>query len=588
MNNFYQEQNLYHEDLLNKLNKQHTTISFTRLIVFVIFSITLILALADQHYFLLIITFISIGIYLYLLNQHNKIEQDIKYHQSNFDITRDYLHRLDDDFAFFNKEEPKQVDSYYARDLDIFGKNSLFQYISLAKTTKGIERLASYLLNDNKDNKYQDIIKRQAAIKELGDDQSLHLDLASRVNQLDSLSNPVSFKGLTTFSKPYLLMIKGLSYILPIVLLVTLILGIFNVISYNYFFLMMIINIIITTVFAVKNYQSLKYLNENNNSIESLYYILKLIEDHDFKSVLLTDYQKILNEGVKGSQVIKRLKLIKDLSDSRRDFLTNLLLQGLFMWDFRITYLFEQLKEDTNLDLDKYFDICFELEALLSLGVIGQVKPTTSLPHLTDDTKPILKMKGVYHPLIKRTDVVENSFAADTSTTIITGSNMSGKTTFMRSIGINLLLAYAGSSVCAQKMDLSIMKLFTSIRVEDDLSQGISSFYAEINRVKDMVEYHKKDSAMISLIDEIFKGTNSLDRIYGAEAAIKALASKKSLVFISTHDFELSKLKGVKNVHFAEYYDNEQLKFDYQLKKGVSKTRNARNILKMAGISQEE
>ena len=169
---------------------------------------------------------------------------------------------------------------------------------------------------------------------------------------------------------------------------------------------------------------------------------------------------------------------------------------------------------------------------------------------------------------------------------------MSGKTTFLRSIGINLVLSYAGGPALASEFKTSVMKVLTSIRVEDNVNKGISTFYAELLRIKDMTEYNKNKMPMICLIDEIFKGTNSADRIICAAEAIKKLSQPWSITLVSTHDFELCNLESDDNInavnyHFAEYYENGEIKFDYNIQDGRCVTTNAKMLLKMAGIVDE-
>lgn len=174
-------------------------------------------------------------------------------------------------------------------------------------------------------------------------------------------------------------------------------------------------------------------------------------------------------------------------------------------------------------------------------------------------------------------------------TAVITGSNMSGKTTLLRTIGINLVLAYAGSPVCAKEFNCSIMDIFTSMRVKDDISTGVSTFYAELIRIKMIIEHVKKQSPMIFLIDEIFRGTNSNDRISGAKNIISNLYKEWIIGLISTHDFELCEMENekhinVKNYHFSEYYENNKIIFDYKLKQGRCNTTNAKYLMRLVGV----
>ena len=266
----------------------------------------------------------------------------------------------------------------------------------------------------------------------------------------------------------------------------------------------------------------------------------------------------------------------------------HMLLAGFIGWDF---YLARRTVSWTAKNKDIFTnceDIIAEFEELGSLAVLSAVRETTE-PEIIEDMK--LGFDEIYHPLINREKVVSNSGNLDGHITIITGSNMSGKTTFMRTIAVNAVLAYAGAGVCAKSFKLPIMKLFTSMRITDDVSSGISTFYAEILRIKRAADYVEAGSEppALCLIDEIFKGTNSADRIVGATEAVKKLSSGKCMVILTTHDFELCDIqeadgRPADNYHFEEYYENDEILFDYKMKSGRCTTRNAIALLKMAGI----
>lgn len=193
------------------------------------------------------------------------------------------------------------------------------------------------------------------------------------------------------------------------------------------------------------------------------------------------------------------------------------------------------------------------------------------------------------HPLIVETKNVRNDIEIKNNICVITGSNMSGKTTLLRTIGINLVLAYCGAPVCASKMECSIMDLFTSMRINDDLNSGISTFYAELLRIKMLIDFSHKQQDMIFLIDELFRGTNSRDRIIGATSVVKNLSKDWIIGLISTHDFELCNLENeidgkIVNYHFTESYINNKIQFDYTLRSGRCTTTNAKYLMKMVGI----
>jgi DNA mismatch repair ATPase MutS len=237
----------------------------------------------------------------------------------------------------------------------------------------------------------------------------------------------------------------------------------------------------------------------------------------------------------------------------------------------------------------KWIDAAGEMEAFLSLAVIGRVKSVSAFPAIIEDNKPVVDFEELYHPLIKESTAVSNPCHIKEELRIITGSNMSGKTTYLRSLGVNVCLAYSGAMVCSKEASLSIFKMFTSMRVMDDVGRGISSFYAEVLRIKAMSEFVKNKVSMLVLIDEIFKGTNSADRIIGAKGVIGTLAKPWVCGMITTHDFELCDLaeahSNITNNHFDEYFEEDELKFEYKIKDGRCVTTNAIHILKMAGIN---
>ena len=190
----------------------------------------------------------------------------------------------------------------------------------------------------------------------------------------------------------------------------------------------------------------------------------------------------------------------------------------------------------------------------------------------------------IKHPLI--TNCVENDFETINGINVITGSNMSGKTSFMRTVGINVVLMNAGTFVLAKEFNASYFKLFTSMRNSDDITKGISTFYAELLKIKKPIEYMENNEYMLTLIDEVFSGTNSNDRITGAEILLRKLNRENSIVLITTHDFEICDLNidKLNNYYFSEYYENEKILFDYKIKIGKCSTTNAKYLMKLVGI----
>lgn len=231
-----------------------------------------------------------------------------------------------------------------------------------------------------------------------------------------------------------------------------------------------------------------------------------------------------------------------------------------------------------------------ELEALEALAMMALTHPETCLPQFHETPAPVLTFTHLTHPLLNPDQAVGNDFTLDHSLTLVTGSNMSGKTTFMRTVGLNQILAAAGGPVCAQSMTTCGFTVLTSMRIRDDVNEGISTFYGELLRIRKIMDAIRQETPMLVLIDEIFKGTNSLDRIDGSAQVLKHLNHPWVRAMITTHDFELCELKeqaglSLVNVHFEEHYQDQKIFFDYKLKPGRCTQRNAKYLMKMIGIT---
>lgn len=264
----------------------------------------------------------------------------------------------------------------------------------------------------------------------------------------------------------------------------------------------------------------------------------------------------------------------------------SLILNSVFLWDYQCIFLLENWKSKYGNRVKDWIEGIGQIESLMSFSVLNNINDHIVFPEIGEDN-PKIVAKELGHPLISLKDRVDNDVSLDNEIFIITGSNMSGKTTFLRTIGVNLVLAYNGAGVCAKSMETSLMDILTSMRVTDDLKSGISTFYAEILRIKKIIDQAEKDDNMIFLIDEIFTGTNSVDRILGAKNVIGNLNRENVIGAITTHDLELCELdikERIQNFYFQDQYDGRSITFDYKLNKGKSTSTNAKNLMNLAGI----
>ncbi|MEM6282439.1 MAG: MutS family DNA mismatch repair protein [Chloroflexota bacterium] len=272
-----------------------------------------------------------------------------------------------------------------------------------------------------------------------------------------------------------------------------------------------------------------------------------------------------------------------------------LLFNAVIPWDYYFAYRLESLKARLQQQLPQWLDIWHEIEALNALATLAYLNPSTTVPDVSETASPVFTAQRIGHPLIESENRITNSFTFQQvgETVIITGSNMSGKSSFLRTLGVNLALAYAGGRVFAEHMATSTFRLYTSIRVTDSLDDGISYFYAEVRRLRGLLDAIAEEDAppVFYMIDEIFRGTNNRERLIGSRSYIQELAQRNCVGLVATHDLELVKLADgnalIRNFHFREDVEENRMVFDYTLREGPSPTTNALRIMQMEGLPVE-
>lgn len=572
----------------NDLEQKFNKISILRIIVFICIILSLYYAYYEVKNVMYLVGFLLFLTFIYLLNIHNSINEEKKYIISHKEVIKKYIDRFSSDWQNFRDtgEEFITDESHIEKDLDILGKSSLYQYICTANTQYGKKILHEYLTNCNP--KRDTILKRQEAVKELNEkkDFSLKFQILSNLIADDEKKND-SFNEFEKVSSNKIF--DYFVFIMPIIVSGLLILSLFKMVNIMLPVVLAFFQLIISFIGYRKNTFILNKIFYLQKNIKYLNKIFISIENEEFDSAYLINLQKKVISKGGASKSISELGLIAECANLRYNQIFSIILALLFMWDYQCVRLFDKWYVEHGNEIDNWLKSVGEFEALISFSVICNVKENYYFPVIDEDNTKGFKAENIVHPLIQEDSAVSNSFELYGKTCIITGSNMSGKTTFLRSVGVNLILAYAGAPVCGNYFKTSCMKIFTSMRVQDDVSQGISTFYAEILRIKQMVTYSDNKTPMICLIDEIFKGTNSADRIAGATEIIKKLSKPWIITIVSTHDFELCDLENSKaidvvNYHFSEYYEDDKLYFDYKIKSGKCESTNAKYLLKMSGL----
>lgn len=595
MYNEYMEEKAVYESRLSVWNRRFTIVSVFRLISFLAAVILIYVGISDNSFAAGISGMIFLLVFIALIKYHSVINSKILAAQSRIEVLERYQKRFSGEWNTFQDDGGVfcQAGDTLSRDIDLLGPSSLYQFISVAHTEEGRKRLSDTL--SLRDVKINDLSRRQEAIKELEGKPNFIVDFEAAANQLTKRKSTKKLRMLSGGDRPAAMpgWMKILMLLIPAVNIVLLILMMTHTIHYGYLLLSFLICLMITWLTGSASDKVIAPVYRFGNYAADYRALINCINNEDFHSAVLSEIKSEIGgkEGaLKGLRSLERISQAYHISYNP---LIHMLLSGFLGWDYMIAFFAGRWGRNYFDKMQSCFESIAEIEELASLAVLSCVRETHPADvHISDRTGTIT-CRTMYHPLLKSTEAVANSVNIRRGVTVITGSNMSGKTTFLRTLAMNMVLAYTGASVCAEQFETDYMKIFTSMRVMDDIAGGISTFYAEILRIKDMADYlkdHDGDIPAICLIDEIFKGTNSADRIVGAENAIRKLSAGESMVLVSTHDFELCELTDyqgnpVMNYHFEEYYENDQLLFDYKIKEGRCTTRNAMAILKMAGLS---
>lgn len=574
-------------------NKIYSRIANLRLIVLLAsLYMTYLLVKMQGHLMVFAVAIVFYSSFIYLVYRHQKIKEKLDYYESMKLINEKYVKRMNEEWHSFPDTGEELLDEVhpYALDLDILGERSLFQKINTTHTWYGRKKLASVLLAP--DFTEEAIVERQKAIKELMQD----LDFCQKVEgatakRKKAMKNP---EKLLNYAKAEGDFLKGKGWRRVATILPWVIIALWAVGYVAHIHLLITGTLILMFISYGFQFFHAPRIGEVKGMLGTIIYelneyvyILEVMKEKEFISPYLKELSNVLfKDQVNALDALKKLEKISSKANVTTQPIVAIPLDAILLWDLKIVFALEDWRKTYGQQVEHYLETIGEIESLISLSVLGHVEEKVSFP-LVEAEGRFITGKQVGHPLIKQTVRVCNDVNMDQEIFVITGSNMSGKTTFLRTIGINLVLAYAGAPVLADQLACSMMKIYTSMRIRDDLTHGISTFYAELTRIKQIIEAAKEYTQMLFLIDEIFRGTNSNDRIIGATSVVKALDSLGTIGAITTHDMELCQLNDtidVTNYHFSETYQEDTIQFDYSIKAGPSTTTNAKYLMKMVGI----
>jgi DNA mismatch repair ATPase MutS len=587
---FYTTRIQLYKAQLKKLRKTYNTISLFRLLAAVGLLFCVYFSFVQQNrlpYMLGAIVFLVL--FIILMYYHSAISQKRRQAEALVQINRDELQYLEQGVAVFDDgAEYTDPNHSYSYDLDIFGRNSLFHSINRTETYKGKGRLAQMLLSQLN---AVDILSNQEAIKELATlPESRQEIMALGKTGKDSATvynRLLQWAGSTPVQLSAV--VKAIAFIMPVAFVGSLIAYIITgntlfsngagyVFGFNLLF-------ILGAVKRIKN--EVKDNTEIHTIISRYGQTLAAIESANFTSNKLKALQQDLaTNNQKASVSITKLGWLFSQMDSMNNVFGAALMNGTLLYHLHIFNALLQWKKDHAAHIAVWLDTIAEVEALGSFANMYYNNPDFTFPELNANHS--VAFKDLAHPLLKKEVRVGNDITFSPAFTILTGSNMSGKSTFLRSLGVNMVLAGTGSPVCASYASVYPMQLLVSMRLSDSLVNSESYFFAEIKRLKTIMEAQQNERAFV-LLDEILRGTNSDDKQTGTIAVVKKMVQLKAVGAIATHDIEvcataLDYPQALVNRCFEAQIINDELYFDYRLRDGICKNKSATFLMQKMGV----
>ena len=492
-------------------------------------------------------------------------------------------------------QELVAFDHPYASDLDVVGEASLLTRIDVTHTREGLRSIVSWLTHPADE---ETIAARHAAITELAPAVELRQELEASVldtgrDELDAApflelaTRPGVLEG-----RPWL---KIVAIILPLTTLALVVLGWLGFVPGWAWLGPVAISVAVVRTTDRQAAQVFEALGARRGFVEAFVGLMKTVEGARFEAPLLADLQSRVRTGDKtASAQLRRLETWVSFFELREQGLVHVLLNPILLWDLNCLRGIEAWNREVGRTAGAWFVALGEIEALSSLSVLLHHDPAARLPEMVASSEPF-EAEGLAHPLLSPEARVANDLKlrGPGTATIVTGSNMAGKSTLLRAVGVNVVLALAGGPVIARRMRVPRARVRASMRIADSLQSGASYFQAELSRLRIVVEDAGHEPPILFLLDELLRGTNAKARHVGARAVVKHLLARHATGLVATHDVALSGLEEempeqVDNVHFTDVIQDGVMTFDYLLRPGVVRTSNALRLLKQAGIDVGE
>ena len=589
---YYQKQIDHYTARLKQIKKRRNLITLAKLLTFgyMIFLIYLLINHSTQPLLLLGIGAILVFIFLTLwdsqiIYRQHLIEELLRINTLESDYLAGNFSALDQGERFNDPAHP------YAHDLDLFGEDSLFQHLNRTVTFSGTHKLVSWLLSLSKDPEV--IHSRQQAAEELCAEPEWcqHFRAAGALHPTQALDAVILKSGPTEspfFSKHST--VRLILWIANTIVIVSWAVTSFTPLPFSISLVLSLLQLSALALYIKKINAYHQRLNLFLKTISNYLPLVRLIHDQSFRSPYLQKIRHSLFTPESNSlQALTQLHRIQNSLDQRGNIVIAFILNGLYLKDFHTLLRLDHWRKKYGPDIETWTDVLSEADALISMANYRFNHPAYCLPVICQDR--LLDTEEIGHPLLKSERNVTNDFSIRSlhQIAIVTGANMAGKSTFLRTIGVNLILAQSGNVVCSRYFAFQPMTLFTSMRTTDSLSKDTSYFHAELLRLQQLVNIAQQEDKVFIILDEMLKGTNSVDKLNGSLAFLKRILSYPISGLVATHDLALGELaddfpEHFFNVCFEIVHSGSQITYDYKLHPGISSNMNASILLKQMGL----
>lgn len=575
---------------LNTINKKYNSISILRLGAIVLFLGCMYYYIKNGEAVFIVLSVLFFGIFIVLMRFHSKLVFQKQIKQALIEINENeiaYLKREKNPFE--NGVEFNDFNHPYAYDLDIFGEHSLFQNLNRTATFIGKKTLANQLLTLLPN---EAINRNHKAVQELSE----KIDWRQEFLAFAKISNDnqTSYQTLLQWNRfnstPLSKTSIRISYVLPLLFIVVLAgyLVTSKTVLLTYLTYVFVLNLGFLGKFLKRIQTEIANASNIDVIINKYASLMQKIEEETFQSERLIDLQKRLTYKKENASVhLKQLANLFSKMDSIGNFVTGLVFNGTFLFNFHVLKALIRWRKDHTEALEDWLEVIGEFETLNSLANLSYNNPDFVYPTLNTNFE--INFSNLSHPLLNPKTRVGNEVQFyPQSFMILTGSNMSGKSTFLRSLGINMVLTGIGSSVCASQANVHPLPVLVSMRLSDSLSDSESYFFAEIKRLKLIMDELEVSPAFV-LLDEILRGTNSDDKRNGTIEVVKKVIMKKTIGAIATHDIEVCLTTNeypnvLTNKCFEVEIKNDELYFDYKLRDGICQNKSATFLMKKMGV----